>query len=129
MLQLNNITLRRGTKVLLEEASLRLDVGYKAGLIGRNGTGKTSLIKLIMRELHEDNGELLIPAAWKIAHLAQELPETHELAFAYARAGDDAWTTLQEKIARAEKENDGLRTTATLNSYPPAGTRRSADGG
>ncbi|EKD44829.1 MAG: hypothetical protein ACD_70C00212G0001 [uncultured bacterium] len=108
MLQLNNITLRRGTKVLLEEASLRLDVGYKAGLIGRNGTGKTSLIKLIMRELHEDNGELLIPAAWKIAHLAQELPETHELAFAYARAGDDAWTTLQEKIARAEKENDGL---------------------
>lgn len=105
---MNNITLRRGTKVLLEEASLRLDVGYKAGLIGRNGTGKTSLIKLIMRELHEDNGELLIPNSWQIAHLAQELPETNELAFAYARAGDVAWTTLQEKILKAEKENDGL---------------------
>lgn len=108
MLQLNNITLRRGTKVLLEEASLRLDIGYKAGLIGRNGTGKTSLIKLIMRELQEDNGEMLIPNSWQIAHLAQELPETHELAFAYARAGDTAWTTLQEKILTAEKENDGL---------------------
>lgn len=108
MLQFNNITLRRGTKVLLEEASLRLDVGYKAGLIGRNGTGKTSLLKLILRELHEDNGEMLIPNSWQIAHLAQELPETNELAFAYARAGDVAWTTLQEKILKAEKENDGL---------------------
>jgi len=108
MLQLNQITLRRGAKVLLEEASLRLDVGYKAGLIGRNGTGKTSLLKLIMRELHEDNGELLIPNAWKIAHLVQELPATDELALAYARSGDTAWIELQEKMRIAENNNDGV---------------------
>src|SRR3989338_847917 len=109
MLQLNEITLRRGTKLLFEETSLRLDVGYKAGLIGRNGTGKTSLLKLIMRELHEDQGNVQIPNAWQIAHLAQELPATDELAFAYARSGDVAWTTLQEKILIAEKENDGIQ--------------------
>ncbi len=108
MLQLNEITLKRGTKVLLEEASLRLDVGYKAGLIGRNGTGKTSLLKLIMHELHEDHGNIQIPNAWQISHLAQELPETDETAFAYARGGDHAWVALQTKIAIAEAENNGV---------------------
>ena len=108
MLQLSNITLRRGTKLLFEETSLRLDVGYKAGLIGRNGTGKTSLLKLIMRELHEDQGEVAIPNSWRISHLAQELPDTNELAFSYARAGDTEWISLQEKIQIAEKENDGI---------------------
>ena len=108
MLQLNQITLRRGVKVLLEEASLRLDVGYKAGLIGRNGAGKSSLFKLIMRELHEDHGEFFVPNAWKIAHLAQELPETDELVLAYVRSGDTAWVDIQEKILVAEKNNDGL---------------------
>lgn len=108
MLQLNQITLRRGSKVLLQDASLRLDVGYKAGLIGRNGTGKTSLLKLIMRELHEDSGELFLPNSWRIAHLVQELPETDQLALAYARSGDTTWVELQEKIAKAEKDNDGI---------------------
>lgn len=108
MLQLNEITLRRGTKVLLEETSLRLDVGYRAGLVGRNGTGKTSLLKLIMGELHEDHGKLFMPNAWQISHLAQELPETDEVAFAYARAGDKQWVELQAKIAQAEIDNDGL---------------------
>ncbi len=108
MLQLNHVTLRRGVKVLLEDASLRLDVGYKAGLIGRNGAGKTSLLKLIMRELQEDQGDVFLPNAWKIAHLAQELPETDELAFAFARSGDTAWVELQEKMVKAEKENNGV---------------------
>src|SRR3990167_6423575 len=107
MLQLNQITLRRGAKVLLEEASMRLDIGYKAGLIGRNGAGKTSLFKLILRELHEDQGEFFIPSTWKIAHLAQELPDTNETVFAFARGGDTAWVAIQEKIAIAEKNNDG----------------------
>src|SRR3989338_5030051 len=119
MLQINNITLRRGTKLLFEEASLRLDVGYKAGLIGRNGTGKTSLLKLIMREIHEDQGDFSIPSTWRISHLAQELPDTNELAFAYARAGDTEWIALQEKIAVAEKENMVLRSVITMpNSMP-----------
>ncbi|PIZ04141.1 MAG: hypothetical protein COY58_05655 [Gammaproteobacteria bacterium CG_4_10_14_0_8_um_filter_38_16] len=108
MLQLSDITLRRGTKVLLEETSLRLDVGYKAGLIGKNGAGKTSLLKLIMHELQEDHGKIFLPNAWQIAHLSQELPETKETAFAFVRAGDIAWVTLQAKITEAEQKNDGM---------------------
>lgn len=108
MLQLTQITLRRGTKVLLDHASLRLDLGYKAGLIGRNGAGKTSLLKLILRELQEDHGELSVPSNWTIAHLAQELPDTDELAFAFARSGDAKWVALQALMLKAEKENDGI---------------------
>src|SRR3990167_8994156 len=108
MLELKEITLRRGIKVLLDHASLRLDVGYKAGLIGRNGTGKTSMLRFIMREIHEDHGTFFLPASWKISHLAQELPETHDTAFAYVRAGDTAWVAIQEKLLVAEKENDGM---------------------
>ncbi len=108
MLELKEITLRRGIKVLLDHASLRLDVGYKAGLIGRNGTGKTSMLRLIMREIHEDHGTFFLPPSWKISHLAQELPETHDTAFAYVRAGDTAWVAIQEKLLAAEKENDGM---------------------
>src|SRR3990167_2066594 len=104
MLQINHLTLRRGTKTLLEDASLRLDIGMKAGLIGKNGAGKTSLLKLIMREIQEDQGELLLPNHWTIAHLSQELPETQDTAFAFVRNGDADYVTLQEKIATSEGE-------------------------
>ena len=104
MLQLNHITLKRGTKILLEDASLRLDVNQKAGLIGKNGAGKTSLLKLMMRELQEDHGDVQIPSQWKMAQLSQELPETTETAFAFVRNGDKAYVDLQEKILHSEGE-------------------------
>ena len=53
MLQLSEITLRRGTSVLLEQATLRLELTYKVGVVGRNGAGKTSLFKLLLGKLHE----------------------------------------------------------------------------
>ena len=114
MLELKEVTLRRGIKILLDHASLRLDIGYKAGLIGRNGTGKTSLLRLIMRELHEDHGNFFLPESWKIAHLAQELPETTETVFAFVRAGDTAWVEIQKKLLVAETANDGM---ALANLY------------
>src|SRR3990167_2959724 len=111
MLQLNSLTLRRGNQVLLEEVSLRLDVNaahnqsyLKAGLIGKNGAGKTSLMKLIMGEIQEDSGEITLPAHWKIAHLSQELPETKDTAFAFVRSGDQDYVGLQQKIETAEGE-------------------------
>ncbi|OGT52053.1 MAG: hypothetical protein A3E84_00500 [Gammaproteobacteria bacterium RIFCSPHIGHO2_12_FULL_42_13] len=111
MLQLNSLTLRRGNQVLLEEVSLRLDVNaahnqsyLKAGLIGKNGAGKTSLMKLIMGEIQEDSGEITLPAHWKIAHLSQELPETKDTAFAFVRSGDQDYVALQQKIETAEGE-------------------------
>lgn len=109
MLQLNAITLRLGQKTLLDNASLRLDVNQKAGLIGRNGAGKTSLLKLLRGELTEDQGEVQLPQSWRVAHLAQALPQTQDTAFAYVRSGDADWTDLQQQISEAEKNNDGVK--------------------
>jgi ATP-binding cassette subfamily F protein 3 len=68
MLELKNVTLRRGAKFLLEDASVRIETGYRTGLIGRNGAGKTSLFQLITGNLHEDLGSFYYenpPALWE----------------------------------------------------------------
>jgi ATP-binding cassette subfamily F protein 3 len=71
MLNLRDVTLRRGGRPLLEHVDLSVHDGQKVGLTGANGTGKSSLLALIRGELHGDGGELSLPAGWTIAHVAQ----------------------------------------------------------
>ena len=73
MLQLRNVELRRGTRLLLEDADLTVYPSQKVGLVGANGCGKSSLFALIKGELHPDAGEVLVPAGWEIAHVAPTL--------------------------------------------------------
>lgn len=108
MIQIDNITLKRGSKTLLEEASARVEHGNHISLIGRNGAGKSSLIQLLIGNIQEDAGTLHIPKGCKIAHLAQELPDSDEKAFDFVRAGDQRWTQLQAKIQTAEAKEDGM---------------------
>lgn len=108
MIKLSDITLRRGTKTLLDDSSLRLDTGHKAGLVGRNGAGKTSLIKLLTGALTEDSGTIQIPSHWRIATLAQNLPASDDDAFTYVRSGDIEWTHIQQAIAQAQASEDGM---------------------
>jgi ATP-binding cassette, subfamily F, member 3 len=109
MFELHQITLMRGKKTLLDKASARVDPNTTVGLVGRNGAGKTSLLKLLMGELNEDHGSVFKAKNLHVAHLAQELPSSDHVAFAFVRSGDQAWIQLQEKIAQAELENDGLK--------------------
>ena len=88
MITISNLRLQRGQKVLLENANARIDVGQRVGIIGRNGTGKSSLFALLRGELHADAGDVIIPAHWVLAHVAQEMPETDESALDYVLAGD-----------------------------------------
>ena len=69
MITLRNITLRRGTKVVLQNASVTLQPGEKVGLIGRNGAGKSSLFSLLTNRLHADAGDVEIPprCRWRSA--------------------------------------------------------------
>ncbi len=108
MLELNEINLRVGVKTLLEQASVRLDLGQIVGLVGRNGAGKTSVLKLLTGQLHEDHGTMSMPAFWQIAHLQQTLPTSNGSIHDYVRDGDTAWVALQEKIIEAEKDDDGI---------------------
>jgi ATP-binding cassette subfamily F protein 3 len=95
MIRLSQVTLIRGTKTLLEDADLTLNPGDKIGLIGPNGSGKTSIFSLLRGELHADRGEVDFPARWRIAHVAQETPALERAAIEYAIDGD---ATLHEQL-------------------------------
>lgn len=107
MIVLDQVTLRRGAKVVLEQADLRIQTSEKVALIGRNGAGKSSLFALITGELHEDSGNFALPAAWRLAQVAQNLPETTESATDFVLAGDTNLLAAQAELALAEGQNDG----------------------
>jgi ATP-binding cassette subfamily F protein 3 len=107
VIRLSNVTLRRGVKVLLEGADVALNPGEHAGLIGANGSGKSSLFSVLRGELHADKGEVDFPRTWRVAHVAQETPPLDTPAVEYAIDGDVALRTLQQRLAEAEEKNDG----------------------
>ncbi len=109
MIRLQNLTLIRGAKPLLEGADLTLNPGEKVGLIGANGSGKSSLFALLRGELHADGGEADFPAAWRVAHVAQETPALDRSALDYAIDGDTTLRRLETELAQAEAAHDGHR--------------------
>ena len=109
MIRLSQLTLIRGTKVLLEGVDLTLNPGDKIGLIGSNGTGKSSLFALLRGELHADAGEVDYPARWRLAYVAQETPALDRPALEYAIDGDTTLRKLESALEEAEAADDGMR--------------------
>ncbi|MBK5915164.1 ABC-F family ATP-binding cassette domain-containing protein [Rhodocyclus purpureus] len=109
MITLKNVSLRRGAKVLLDRASVTLNPGEKVGLVGRNGAGKSSLFGLFNGTLHEDAGDYSIPKQWRMAQVAQDMPETEESATDFVIAGDTRLLAAQAEVAAAEAGDDGMR--------------------
>ena len=107
MIRLSQVTLRRGTKVLLEGADVALNPGDRIGLIGANGSGKSSLFALLRDELHADKGDVDFPKQWRISHVAQETPALDRPALEYAIDGDTTLRRLEAELAEAEHANDG----------------------
>src|SRR5229473_4153078 len=107
MIRLSRVTLRRGTKTLLEGADVALNPGDKIGLIGANGSGKSSLFALLRGELHADKGEVDYPARWRVAYVAQETPALERTALEYAIDGDTTLRRLERELVAAEAADDG----------------------
>lgn len=107
MIRLQNLTLQRGPQRLLEDAELTLHAGHKAGLIGANGAGKSSLFALIRGELHPDSGDCFLPADWRIAHMRQEIETLERLAVDYVLDGDLRLREVQRDLVAAEAAHDG----------------------
>ncbi|QXH61872.1 ATP-binding cassette domain-containing protein [Pseudomonas azerbaijanorientalis] len=107
MIRLQNLTLQRGPQRLLEDAELTLHAGQKAGLIGANGAGKSSLFALLRGELHPDSGDCFLPADWRIAHMRQEVDTLERLAVDYVLDGDLRLRQVQHDLAAAEAAHDG----------------------
>ena len=93
MIQLQNTSVQRGTKFLLDGADLTIYPGQKVGLIGANGTGKSTLFQLLLGKLHSDTGTLDIPKQWRVAHMAQEVGHTTRSALDYVLDGEKMHVT------------------------------------
>ena len=109
MINLKNVVLRRGAKVILDSASVNLNPGEKVGLVGRNGAGKSSLFAMLNGTLHEDGGEFYIPAQWRMSQVAQDMPETEQSATSYVIEGDVVLQASQAEVDAADASGDGDR--------------------
>ncbi|WP_416192428.1 ATP-binding cassette domain-containing protein [Neisseria sp. CCUG12390] len=109
MIELKNLTLQRGLKVLLDKACVTVNPNQRVGLIGKNGTGKSSLFALLKGEIAPDGGDVLIPRTWKLAAVAQETPALETSAIDYVLQGDAELQMFQTALSQAEAQNDGMK--------------------
>lgn len=109
MIKLENITLRRGTQLLFADVNLLIAAKERIGIIGANGTGKSSLFALLLGELEADNGKLSLPNNLVIAHVAQEADFSDATALQFVMDGDTELRQLESALQKAEHEHDGHR--------------------
>jgi ATP-binding cassette subfamily F protein 3 len=88
MISFRNFALRRGERLLLSDVDLALHAGWRVGVVGRNGTGKSSLFAALMREVEPDKGDLDLPGKARIASVAQETPSLPDPALDFVLSGD-----------------------------------------
>src|ERR1700741_1545144 len=74
MLIVDNITVRIGSRLILERANAAISDGRKVGLVGRNGSGKTTLLRLILGQRETETGEVRYTRSWRVGAVAQEAP-------------------------------------------------------
>ena len=96
--------MRRGRKLLFENVTFQVHAGHRVGLVGANGSGKTSLFMLLMGELEADEGEVQIIRDARIAHVSQESPHGPQSALDYVMDGDEELRSLQAAIRESEQE-------------------------
>lgn len=121
MINLQDIIVRRGTKVVLDAASITIHPGEKAALIGRNGAGKSTLFSLLTGGLIEDGGRFSFPKSWRISQVEQHMPETDASATDYVLAGDTLLAEAQAALDAADLSGDGAAIGAAHEALADAG--------
>jgi ATP-binding cassette subfamily F protein 3 len=109
MISLRNLTFARGGVPLVENATLQIHPGWKIGVTGANGCGKSSFFALFRDELHAEAGDLELPASWAIAHVAQETPALPDAAIEFTLDGDSELRAVERDLAAAEIAHQGER--------------------
>lgn len=106
MLRIENLTYRIGRRILLDRANASINAGHRVGLVGRNGTGKTTLLRLIIGMLMADDGIIDIPPSWRVGITRQEAPDGPQSLIDTVLAADKELASL---TAEAETATDPLR--------------------
>jgi ATP-binding cassette subfamily F protein 3 len=109
LIQFRQLTLARGARPLIEQADLQLHAGWRVGLVGANGTGKSSLFALLMNDLHPELGDCSLPRDWQIATVSQETPPLPRPAIEHVLDGDTTLRAVEREVADAERSHDGHR--------------------
>ncbi len=107
MIQFSAMTLARGGRVLIEDASLQVHDGWRVGIVGANGSGKSSLFAMLRGELQPDRGRCELPSRWQIATVAQETPALPAPAIEYVLDGDLELRRVEHALAEAHAARDG----------------------
>lgn len=103
MIQLQNLTIRRGARALFQHASMQIHPGWKVGLTGVNGAGKSSLFAALLGQLGADEGELVRPQGWVVAHMAQEVEALDVPALDFVLAGDEEFWSIQQQLQHSDE--------------------------
>ncbi|MDR0735761.1 MAG: ATP-binding cassette domain-containing protein [Zoogloeaceae bacterium] len=121
MLALQNLSLARGGKILFEGASVRIHPGWRVGLVGANGTGKSSLFALLAGALTPEKGDVSLPPGWVLAQVAQETPTLDDPALDFVLTGDAELIQLEAEMRAAEMDGEGERIAALHVRYGDIG--------
>ena len=106
MISFANISLMRGPQLLIQNASLSFGEGQRIGVIGRNGSGKSSLFKALGGELSLDKGEIKMPAGLRLSSMAQETPGSERSALDFVIDAHSEYRELERQLAAAEERHD-----------------------
>ncbi|MBP7217578.1 MAG: ATP-binding cassette domain-containing protein [Acinetobacter sp.] len=106
MIQFEQVSLRRGGRVLFQKASMQLHPGWKIGLTGVNGAGKSTLFNALLGGMESDSGSLTRPAVWTVAHMAQEIKALDMKAIDFVLSGDEEYWEIQHKLDHPERLSD-----------------------
>lgn len=107
MIVFSSLQIRRGVRVLLDNASATINPGQKIGLVGKNGCGKTTLLSLLKGELQAEAGNVTYPSTWSMAWVNQETPALDVPAIDYVIDGDREYRQLEQRLQKANEINDG----------------------
>lgn len=109
MIELKKVSLKRGHKQLLSAANLTIHPGEKVGLIGSNGSGKSSLLALLSGELKEEAGDVYLSKNWKVSSVSQDLEQSDICAIDFVLSGDSEWWNIQKELHSAELEENASK--------------------
>ncbi|HDC4442563.1 TPA: ABC transporter ATP-binding protein [Enterobacter cloacae] len=107
MIVFSSLQIRRGVRVLLDNATATINPGQKVGLVGKNGCGKSTLLALLKNEISADGGNFTYPGNWQLAWVNQETPALSEPALDYVIDGDREYRKLEAELNAANVRNDG----------------------
>lgn len=107
MIVFSSLQIRRGVRVLLDNASATINPGQKVGLVGKNGCGKSTLLSLLKGEISSDAGSVTFPGNWALAWVNQETPALSKAALEYVIDGDREYRQLEAELEDANQRNDG----------------------